>query len=183
MLTEGLVGGLRINRTRGQEDQPSIDVRGAGHRCPRRDRHGRRCTAHCVGSTNRSDHRRSDPRTDAGVPGVAGRALVRDEEPGEDRRRRRVSGLARLRRVRWKLLPQRTPPRRTHGYSHRRSRTRQCGRNHRREDSRRRPRRADCGRRHQCPSLRRPPTHCSPARTSSIGSPSTGPSLPAAWLR
>ena len=98
MLTEGLVGGLRINRTRGQEDQPSIDVRGAGHRCPRRDRHGRRCTAHCVGSTNRSDHRRSDPRTDAGVPGVAGRALVRDEEPGEDRRRRRVSGLARLRR-------------------------------------------------------------------------------------
>lgn len=40
-----------------------------------------------------------------------------------------------LRRVRWKVLPQRTPPRRTHWYSHRRSRTRQCRRNHRREDS------------------------------------------------
>ncbi len=95
MLTEGLVGGLRINRTRGQEDQPSIDVRGAGHRCL-----GATVMA---GAVQPAASATPSGRTIVDLthvltpdfPGVAGRALVRDEEPGEDRRRRRVSGLAR----------------------------------------------------------------------------------------
>ena len=89
------------------------------------------------------------------------------------------SGLARLRRVRWKLLPQRTPPRRTHGYSHRRSRTPPVADGITVEKI---PVadlvRADCGRRHQCPSLRRPRHTAHPPGHPRLGVPPRGPSLP-----